>query len=41
MIKKNPNQKLKVLDKFGTLFKINVYLYYYNSSIIVVKQVRS
>ena len=29
---KNLNQKLKVLNKFGTLFEINVYLCYYNSS---------
>ena len=32
MIKKNPKQKLKVLNKFGTLLEINVYLYYHNSS---------
>ena len=32
MIKKNPNQKLKVLNKFGTLLEINVYSCYYNSS---------
>ena len=30
--KENLNQKLKVLNKFGTLLEINVYLYYYNSS---------
>ena len=34
---KNLNQKPKVLNKFGTLLEINVYLCYYNS----IKQVRS
>ena len=30
--KENLNQKLKVLNKFGTLLEINVYFCYYNSN---------